>query len=58
MKHIKIDLMTVLFVVVIIGVVVTMSTQASTQASDRSLVGSEVLQVSAQSNSTALPTRR
>jgi hypothetical protein len=54
MKHIKIDLMTVLFIVVVIGVVATMSTQAS----DRALVGSEALQASAQSVSTPLSVRR
>lgn len=57
MKHLKLDLMTVLFVVVAIGVVVTMSTQASTQTSDRTLVSSEVLQVSAQTVSVALSAR-
>ena len=49
MKHFKLDLMTVLFVVVVIGVVVTMSTQAN----DGTIVGSEALQASAQSTSTA-----
>jgi hypothetical protein len=53
MKHLKLDLMTVLFVVVVIGVVATMSTQAS----DRSLDGSEALQTSALSASAALPAR-
>ena len=53
MKHFKLDLMTVLFVVVAIGVVVTMSTQAS----DRSMAGSEVLQASAQMISTGSPAR-
>ena len=53
MKHLKLDLMTVLFVVVAIGVVVTMSTQAS----DRTLVSSEVLQASAQTVNVALSAR-
>ena len=57
MKHLKLDLMTVLFVVVAIGVVVTMSTQASTQTSDRTLVSSEVLQASAQTVNVALSAR-
>jgi hypothetical protein len=48
MKYFKLDLMTVLFVVVVIGVVVTMSTQAS----DRTTVGTEVLQASTQSATT------
>jgi hypothetical protein len=56
MKHFfKLDLMTVLFVVVVIGVVVTMSTQASTQTS---VIGSEALQASAQTVNVALPARR
>jgi len=52
MKHLKLDLMTVLFVVVAIGVVVTMSTQAS----DRTL-SSEMLQASAQTVSATLSAR-
>ncbi len=36
MKILKLDLMTVLFIVVAIGVVVTMSTQASTHALNQS----------------------
>ncbi len=59
MKLFKLDLMTVLFVVVAIGVVVTMSTQASTQTSaqarDYSAVGSEAIQASAQAVSTVRP---
>ncbi len=62
MKLFKLDLMTVLFVVVAIGVVVTMSTQASTQTSaqarDYSAAGSVAIQASAQPVSTALPANR
>ncbi|MCK4586485.1 MAG: hypothetical protein KAU29_04040 [Gammaproteobacteria bacterium] len=62
MKLFKLDLMTVLFVVVAIGVVVTMSTQASTQTSAQaknySAVGSSAIQASAQTVSTTLPASR
>ena len=62
MKLFKLDLMTVLFVVVAIGVVVTMSTQASTQTSAQaknySAVGSAAIQASAQPVSMALPATR
>jgi len=58
MKHLKLDPMTVLFVVVIMGVVGTMSTQASTQANDRTMADSQALQASALSASTALPAKR
>lgn len=55
MKLFKLDLMTVLFVVVAIGVVVTMSTQAS----DRSATDSAgMVKVSAQTVGTALPVKR
>ena len=53
MKYFKLDLMTVLFVVVVIGVVVTMSTQAN----DSTIVGSEALQASIQSASTGYVAR-
>ena len=57
MKLFKLDLMTVLFVVVAIGVVVTMSTQASTRISDRTMAGETVAQASDQSVSTAFIAR-
>ena len=57
MKHLKLDPMTVLFVVVIMGVVGTISTQASTQASDRSILVTEVLQAPAQSAGIVVPIR-
>lgn len=57
MKLFKLDLMTVLAIVVAIGVVATMSTQAS----DRSTAGLEVVQDSAQTvvqiTNKALPAR-
>jgi hypothetical protein len=59
MKHIKVDLMTVLFVVVVIGVVVTMSTQASTQSGERPMTGSTVVgQVSDQTINAAIPVNK
>ena len=53
MKFFKVDLMTVLAIVVAIGVVVTMTSQAG----DRSMVSSEVLQASTHTVSAVLPVR-
>jgi len=58
MKHIKVDLMTVLLVVVVIGVAVTMSTQASTQSDGQSVTGSTLIQVSNKAINTTIPVRK
>jgi len=53
MKFLKLDPMTLLFIVVLVGVLATMSSQAS----DSSKGGQEITQVSAQSVSNSSPAR-
>jgi hypothetical protein len=44
MKHFKLDLMTVLFIIVLIGVAVTMTTQASDQSISHSIIHTSMAQ--------------